>query len=227
MKKSKLMSKMAKSAQSQQKVKKTQRMKTKRETQKLAALGRKVTECETLPINFAVDPWTQMLVPVELIAKDVDLSKCGGVNRERMSFYVRKNELTEAGVAFREIVGWLDPLRDSLLGRCPKCCELISDGKMHRSIRKMKNGEELVAYGEYITELIAISQKGGCMYQPFFCGFKGNGFVYRTSSEKARIGLFRRADGTWMVHGQLLMLHPDEMVTLLRSKGVTVVQSTV
>ena len=133
------------------------------------------------------------------------------------------SDLKVAAIAFRNAVGDIKSLNDSLLGRHPlPAADLDMDEWAHVELRKFTDEEGLQAFESYLDALIGLCASKGREDLPTF-DRKADGFFYRTHSAYAEIGLNRGTDGRWFVQGRAKFAsNPAIVVKKLRHVGIQV-----
>lgn len=134
--------------------------------------------------------------------------------------------LEEAGPAFRDIIGILNPLAHSLLGRKPLAAEALDlDLEEHQEVRKFKDETGLLSYVEYLDEVLT-NAKEKSDDQPVAkvrVVLDGNGavkkFYYETANGRARI-LLARSKKNWRVSGACRFMDPGIVMRALSSHNV-------
>lgn len=138
---------------------------------------------------------------------------------ECLFFEATVGTIREAAILFREGVGQIKSLNDSLLGRNPNCTtELEINLKEHQLIRQFFDEEELRSFQDYLSGLLERADPQNRPEMVSGCG----GFSYTTNSSRAAITIQRCEDGNWTVSGRALFLRPLIVERNLRSKGFTV-----
>lgn len=105
--------------------------------------------------------------------------------------------LRDAWIAAKTVIGMVTPLNDSLLGRHPKCADLIEgfDQRRHEEIRSPKTDEDFGVLVDYLCELASSVPEPRPMFE---AGFTVP-MYYRLASDRARIAIVRQGDGEFAV----------------------------
>lgn len=138
-----------------------------------------------------------------------------------LTFSGEAEDFGKAAVLFREAVGNIDPLSDSLLGRRPDCMRDRPDFnyRHHQDMRKFSDLEGFKAFKEYLHGLFV-----GCYPTTSICGDSGNegeGLIYSTTSGRATIQ-FHQEGEVWRIHGHARFYNPVIVARQLRKKGFKV-----
>lgn len=138
-----------------------------------------------------------------------------------VTFSAQSEDFQTAAVLFREAVGNIQPLSNSLLGRRPTCEQYLTnfDRRQHEEMRKFKDLEGFLAFKSYLRQLFASAYPTMAM-----CGDVGDdgmGLLYSTGSSRALI-VFTPEGKNWSISGRVSFYNPTIVVSQLRKKGFTV-----
>ena len=100
--------------------------------------------------------------------------------------------LRDAWIAAKTIIGKVTKLNDSLLGRHPKCADLIEgfDQRRHEEVRSPKTDEEFGVLVDYLCELASNLPEPRPMFE---AGFTVP-LYYQLASDHARLAIVRQGD---------------------------------
>ena len=138
-----------------------------------------------------------------------------------LTFSAEAEDFREAAILFREAVGNIQSLSDSLLGRRPSCMEDHSDFnyRQHQEMRKFSDLEGFKAFKEYLQSLSA-----GLHPEAPTCGDTsedGEGMIYSTAKGRATI-YFHQEGEAWRIHGRARFYNPVIVARQLHKKGFDV-----
>lgn len=146
-----------------------------------------------------------------------------------LNFEAHAKGLREAAVLWREAIGQVRSLSDSLVGRCPLCAdELRIDLREHRDVRKFTDPESLEKYKAYLSGLVHLAatlneKSAKDRPEPEFVDCQSYGFSYRVSSGRAGIVLdYDCGCGVWRVRGFAKFVEPSIVRRNLARKGFMV-----
>ena len=113
--------------------------------------------------------------------------------------------LEGAGPLFRKVVGIINPLAHSLLGREPLCAEELGlDLSRHQEVRRFKDVDGLLAFARHLDEVLE-REANEELRPTFWPIFEDDGTVetlfYRTANKWAEIQLYKGTDGYWRITG--------------------------
>ncbi len=151
-------------------------------------------------------------------------------------FEAKVDDLRQAGILFREAVGQVKSLNDSLLGAHPTCVAALGiDQERHVEVRKFRDEEGLWIFWDYIrgltNKVFEVLQDGAflpvieTMYdsEAAYTDEEKVGFGYATASGRAAIALrYSAAYCEWCVSGFAKLLNPAIVERNLKKKGFAV-----
>ncbi len=140
----------------------------------------------------------------------------------KLCFVAMKSEFAEAAIMLRNVIGWIYPLNDSLLGRNPSCAKMLRlNLREHREMRKFTDVAGMIAFQEYLNGVIIHSCRVKPGLQPRLDRHAEQGFEYRCHSKRAMVGLKRDGEA-WKVYGECQLGHMFSVESNLPSKGFTI-----
>lgn len=138
-----------------------------------------------------------------------------------LKYSAKAENFKDAAILFREAVGNIRSLNDSLLGRKPACAEALGINlREHGEKRGFKTEEEFRDFRDnYLQKLFTASYPNDEVLGA--AGDAGNGLIYSTVSGRATIIFERDNEGSWCVHGTARFYNPWIAESNLRKKGFT------
>jgi len=137
-----------------------------------------------------------------------------------VEFFTVVKDVREASVLFRQAVGAISSLNDSLLGGHPACArDMALYIRTHQKVRRFKDEEGLRDYVGYLTGLIERAPDECAPSLSYLDD--GRGFCYTTHSGRSTIGICGVENG-WSVSGKANFLNPDIATRNLSRAGFNV-----
>lgn len=136
-----------------------------------------------------------------------------------VEFCAAAKDVREASVLFRQAIGAVPSLNNSLLGGHPTCArEMRLDICTHQVVRRFKDEEGLRDYVDYLEGLLERAPD----YAPSLERFEDDqGFRYATHLKRATIGI-RGVQNGWSVGGKANFVNPDIAARNLARAGFKV-----